>query len=528
MNDPHEPSPLVEESAQNPLRTLRAWQRLHNRLTILYGLTTLVALILLGLIFYRSGVEAEVHALQQRLLSTVTSLAASINAAAVAETPLEATEMTPLHRELLSRFEEVANQDADVETIYLLRPTREPTKLRFMVDYAKDGDSGAPGEAYDATDLPVMLQGFARPSVEDEPYTDEFGTTLSGYAPIITADGRSVGLVGVDVEAWRLSAIRQEVFTSVALVFGVAVLLLGLVAAIVGRNVRKPLSEIIDAAGAISSGNLNTRIGMARSDELGVMSSHIDRMAEQLQEREFIRETFGRYVSERVAKELLKGGGTDMTLGGEERVVTVLFSDLYGYSTISEHMPPARVVDMLNRYLAEMNQIVDDHGGCVIEFLGDAVFAVFGAPNYIPDHGEQAVRSAIEMRRRLVQLNQEWRDTELDRYWQETGVKAVSARIGIHSGRVVAGNLGSATRMKYAVIGDTVNVASRLETLNKELGTDILVSRDVYMQLPEDLTRELSDRGSHMVKGRDQPVTVYALDKPAPELSVISGGAKET
>lgn len=522
MNQPPEPAPLAEDAARNPLRTLRSWQRLHNRLTILYGLTTLVALILLGLIFYRSGAEAEIHALQQRLLSTVTSLAASVDAEAVAASPLEGTEMTPLHRELLSRFTEVADRDADVETIYLLRPTGEPTKLRFMVDYAKDGDSGAPGEAYDATDLPVMLRGFARPSVEDEPYTDEFGTTLSGYAPIMTADGRSVGLVGIDVEAWRLDAIRQEVFTSVALVFGVAVILLAIVAAIVGRNVRKPLSEIIDAAGAISSGKLKTRIGMARSDELGVMSNHIDRMAEQLQEREFIRETFGRYVSERVARELLKGD-TDLSLGGEERVVTVLFSDLHGYSTISEHMPPARVVDMLNRYLADMNQIVDEHGGCVIEFLGDAVFAVFGAPNYIPDHAEQAVRSAIEMRRRLVELNQEWRDTELDRYWTERGVKAVNARIGIHSGRVVAGNLGSDTRMKYAVIGDTVNVASRLETLNKELGTDILVSRDVYTQLPNDLTRELSDRGAHMVKGRDQPVTVYALDKPVPELSVIDG-----
>ena len=481
-----------------------------------------MVLLLLGAAVYFDGIKTEKEALQQRLLGIVTSLASSVDAAAVAQLPLEGTDLTALHQRLKERFAQVAEHDPDVETIYVLRPTAEPTKLRFVVDYVKDGDEGQPGEPYDATDVPVMLQGFSRPSVEDEPYTDEFGTTLSGYAPIITADGRSVALVGVDVTASRLAAMRADVMRNVLWSFGAAVVLLAIISAVVARNLRTPLSRIIDASIAIARGELGTRIGMQRSDELGLMSRHIDLMAEQLQEREFIRETFGRYVSEEVAKSLLEQRA-DLKLGGEERVVTVLFSDIRGYSTVSEQMPAVHVVDLLNRYLGEMTEIIDRHHGCVIEFIGDAIFAAFGAPHYFSDHAEAAVRCAIEMRQRLAQLNEEWAGSGVARYWRQSGMDTLSARIGIHTGRVVAGNLGSATRMKYAVIGDTVNVAARLEGLNKDLNTDILLSRDVYVHLPEELSQHIVELGEHHVKGREQSVKVYSIGNERAKLSVVSG-----
>ncbi len=503
------------------MRELRTWQRVHIRLTLLYGGTIFLVLMVLGAAVYFDGVKTEKEALQQRLLGIVTSLASSVDGAAVGQLSLEGNEFTELHQRLKERFKQVAEQDPDVETIYMLRPTQEPTKLRFVVDYVKDGEEGQPGEAYDATDVPVMLQGFSRPSVEDEPYTDEFGTTLSGYAPIMTQDGRSIALVGIDVKASRLAAMRQGVMRSVLWSFGAAVVLLGIISAVVARNLRTPLSRIIDASMAIARGELNTRIGMQRSDELGLMSRHIDLMAEQLQEREFIRETFGRYVSEEVAKSLLEQRA-DLKLGGEERVVTVLFSDIRGYSTVSEQMPAVHVVDLLNRYLGKMTEIIDKHHGCVIEFVGDAIFAAFGAPHYFSDHAESAVRCAIEMRQRLAQLNEEWTSSGLARYWRQSGMDALNARIGIHTGRVVAGNLGSATRMKYAVIGDTVNVAARLETLNKELNTDILLSRDVYVHLPEELTEYIAEKGEHHVKGREQSVKVYSIGEVRPALTVVS------
>jgi adenylate cyclase len=492
------------------LEALRGWRRLHIRLTVLYGGVTLLALTLLALSVFLHGMRSEILAMQRRLLATVDSLASSIDAEVIAALPGEAKSWTPLHKALLRRFAEVAQGDGDVESIYLLKPTQEPTRLHFIVDYVKRGPSGKPGDIYDAANVPVMLQGFARPAVEDKPVTDAFGTTLSGYAPVQTRSGRSVAVVGVDVDASRLVEIRNGVLRRIAISFGFALLLLGTVATLIARNLRGPLTRIIEAATAISRGDLSTRVGLQRNDELGVMSQHLDLMAEQLQDREFIRETFGRYLSSKIATEVLNQR-SGITLGGEERVVTVLFSDLRGYSSISEQMSPTQVVAMLNQYLGAMNEIIDRHRGCVIEFVGDAIFAVFGAPHYMADHAEQAMRCALAMRLRLKQLNVEWQESGMARRWQEIGVAEISMRIGVHTGQVVAGNLGSQTRMKYSVIGDTVNVASRLETLNKALGSEILISGDVYIQLPRDLMDAVIDCGSHKVKGREHPVKVYAL-----------------
>ena len=498
--------------SRNPMEGFRAWQRCHIRLTTLYGSAVVVTLAIMGAVFYALGVDSSISALQQRLLATTTSLASAIDGDAIAAIPVESNTLSPLHEKLLTRFEEVAMQDPDIETIYILRPTQQPTRLRFLVDFAKDGDTAMPGESYEASELPIMLKGFVAPAVEDKPYADQWGMTLSGYAPITDSSGRSVGLVGVDVQVVQIAGLRRQVLIVVAGAFAVALVLLGLASILVARSVRKPLTKLIDGTEAIARGELATRLHMRRRDEFGVMARHFDSMAEALQDREFVRETFGRYVSEDVAK-LLLDQRIHTELNGEERVVTVLISDIRGYSSISERLPPVQVVDMLNRYLSAMNEVIDEHKGCVIEFIGDAILAVFGAPNYLPDHSERAVRCALGMRERLLELNNEWRQSGLSQYWQNGAEVGLSERIGIHTGPVVAGNLGGNTRMKYAVIGDSVNVAARLESLNKELDTDVLVSEQVYTHLPSDLLEQLHDKGVHRIKGRQQSVHVYGIDR---------------
>lgn len=509
--------------SRDPLTQLRAWQRFHIRLISLYGGTVLVALTVLAATFYFTENNARVGALQQRLLALVTSLAQSVPAQELLAIPVDTAEPTALHAMLTKKLEEVAQHDPDVEAIYILRPTNEPTKLRFFVDYSKRSRTGQPGEAYDAEDLPVMMKGFSQPAVEDQPYTDAFGTTLSGYAPIIAADGRTIGIVGADVQATDLAKLRQTILYSMLMVFGAAALLVGLVSLAVARSVREPLNRIIQALTAVQRGELATRLDFARNDEFGLVGRHFDSMVEGLKERDFLRATFGRYVGKSVA-ELLLQRREDVTLAGEERVVTVLMSDLRSYSLISEWLAPPKVMEMLNTYLSEMTEIIDEHGGCVIEFLGDAVLAVFGTPFYVADHAERAARCSLAMHRRLQDLNRTWRDSGLADHWKDSGIERIHMGIALHSGSVIAGNVGSATHMKYTIIGETVNVTARLEAMNKDLGTEILMSGEVYMHLPAELTRLLLAKGEHKVRGRDWPLRVFTFAN----LDAVDAGVGDT
>jgi adenylate cyclase len=495
--------------AAQGLESLRVWRRLHVRLTGLYGGLTLLSITLLGISTYQSDSQRELQVMRRYLSVTAESLAVSIDGDSLDSTPK--TRPAQAQQTLLvDRFRSVLQRHPDIASIYLLAPTRTPTELRFLVDVVRHGIAGIPGEAYDASDVPLMLKGFRQPVVEERVTRDRFGLTLSGYAPVKNSQGQSVAVLGVDVNASVIDRIRLETFRDVAISFGITILLLGWLASIVGNHLREPVTRIMDATTAISGGELATRIGLTRNDELGLMSRHIDWMAGQLQEREFLHDVFGRFLSAGIAAEVLRQG-SQLKLGGEERVVSVLFMDLRGYSTISEQLSPPQVVDILNTYLGAMNDIIDEYQGSVIEFMGDAILAVFGAPRYIEHHAYSAVRCAISMQTALDNLNRTWHDQGLTLLWQRNGIDHLSARIGIHCGPVVVGNLGSQKRMKYSVIGNTVNIAARLEALNKLLSTDILISQDVYVQLPEAICQITSNQGAHRVKGRETPITVHSV-----------------
>lgn len=489
---------------------LRLWQRFHIRLTAIYGGTVLITILCMGGIAYYLAANAEVENLRQRLRMVAASLAHGIDGDAIAKLDLTTGELSPIQTDIKRRFTALAAADPDISSIYVFRPAEEPTKLRFVVDYVREGRSGTPGELYTAADLPVLIQGFDRPVAEERPYRDEFGLSLSGYAPLRNAEGRAVAVVGVDVQARRLTEIRNGVWAATGALFGVGLLLVAAASWLVARSIRNPLGLMIAATSAIAAGQLDTRVGLTRRDEFGVLGAHLDTMAGELRDRQFIRDTFGRYVSEDVARTLL-ADGREIRLGGEERVVTVLFADLRNYSTISEALSPAQMVAMLNTYFGAMNEIIDQHRGCVIEFLGDAVLAVFGAPQAQADHADNAVACALAMRERLAELNAQWEESGIASLWHYAGVASIELRVGVHTGAVVAGNLGSRTRMKYAVIGDSVNVASRLEGLNKELGTSILLSADTLAHLSHAWRDRVHDKGDFAVKGRHQAVRIYAV-----------------
>jgi adenylate cyclase len=277
-----------------------------------------------------------------------------------------------------------------------------------------------------------------------------------------------------------------------------AVLALVLIAALrVARKLGGAVERIGAAADEVSRGNYVEVSGVQTGDELEGLATHFNRMVQGLKERDHLKETFGKYVTRQVADRILQG---KPSLGGELVPVTVLFSDIRSFTTISEKMQPKALLDFLNEYFGGMVESVMQHGGVVDKFIGDAIMAVFGAPVPAPDDTYHAVLAALEMRSRLERLNQGFR---------ARGLPEIRTGIGLHSGLVVAGNMGHEERMEYTVIGDAVNLASRLEGMTKELKVDVLLSEDTFRAVEARVEAEPLQK--IRVKGREQEVLVYRL-----------------
>ena len=233
-------------------------------------------------------------------------------------------------------------------------------------------------------------------------------------------------------------------------------------------------------------------------DELEDLAAAFNTMVDGLKERDKLRTTFGKYMTQTVMEHLMSGM---VQLGGETLTVTILFSDIRSFTSISEQMNDAQaLVGLLNEYFTAMVTIVMEEDGVVDKYIGDAIMAVFGAPVSKPDDAVRAARAAVRMRVALAELN-----TRL----VARGVSPLRTGIGIHTGVVVAGNIGSEARMEYTVIGDAVNLASRLESSTKELGVDVLISAETNELVKHAcLTTPLREI---TVKGRGVPVMTYEL-----------------
>ncbi|NUN07896.1 MAG: adenylate/guanylate cyclase domain-containing protein [Ignavibacteriaceae bacterium] len=218
------------------------------------------------------------------------------------------------------------------------------------------------------------------------------------------------------------------------------------------------------------------------------------------QEQVFIKNAFSKYVPEKVVDKLIDNP-SQLQLGGEERLVTILFSDIKDFTKISEDISPAMLGRLINGYLTEMTRIVLEQGGIIDKYIGDGILAEFGVPLFTDDHAEKALRAALKMQQQLPHLNERW---------QAEGLSTVSVRIGINTGHVIAGNMGSEQVFDYTVLGDPVNLASRLEGANKLYGSKILISEFTlaYINKNDYIIRPLDKL---TVKGKSQAVLVYEV-----------------
>lgn len=273
-----------------------------------------------------------------------------------------------------------------------------------------------------------------------------------------------------------------------------------LVAFGIARGVSRPMQQLAQHTKLVAAGDYTQRIDLPRADELGQLATAFNQMTAGLAERDRVRNLLGMVVSPEIATQLLQ---SDLQLGGEEREVTILFCDLRDFTSMSEKMPPAEMLALLNRYLDRMSAIIEQHGGVIDKYIGDAIMALFGAPVALPHAAARAISAARAMGDALEDLNHQL---------TEEGRPRLAFGIGINTARVVAGNTGSKTRLNYTVIGDGVNLASRLESQTKEPAhqTQIIVSEATARAAG--IEQSLRFLGSVSVKGKSEAVKTYAVD----------------
>ena len=317
--------------------------------------------------------------------------------------------------------------------------------------------------------------------------------------------GRAVPLSVGDLN-WLVEVVvperdyTQQIDAEARIALGLGILALVVAAAggvAVARWIARPLRELADVARRIRHGQLDVTIAPRSRDEIGVLTRAMGDMVHALRDRDFIRETFGRYVSPELAERALRDRDA-LRLGGEVREVAMLMSDLRGFTELSERLGPAAMIDLLNRYLARMTPVIVECGGTIDEFIGDAIFVLFGAPFGGPNDAERAVRCAWAMHQALGVFNEENR---------ADGLPELAMGIGLHLGPVVAGNIGSPERLKYGVVGPAVNMVARIQALTA--GGEVLLSEELLARVSGLVT--VSPGRLERVKGAREPVTVYCL-----------------
>ena len=316
---------------------------------------------------------------------------------------------------------------------------------------------------------------------------------LNLYRDVVFQD-KTVGSVHVGVSLDFIERLVEKEKGSIIYVT-VVMLTIGLAIAVyLGLRFSTPISQLVAATEAIGRGDYHYRVELNRQDELGNLATAFNQMGEDLLRHKLASQSFGKYVGEEVL-EMILADPQKMWLKGHKNEATILFADIRGFTAFAEEREPEAVVDMLNAYFEVATRAILDYGGYVDKFIGDAVMGVFGVPVYRKDHVERAVRAALDLMQQLHPL----------RSRQNPLLSAVG--IGIHTGPIVSGNIGSQARMEYTVIGDTVNLASRLSSLAAP--GEVLVTDAVHKRLRSLIQAEPA--GSRTVKGKVVPVDTYRV-----------------
>ncbi len=413
-------------------------------------------------------------------------------------------ENTSDYKHLIDELTEIRDinrrSDIYVEYIYLIKKYNDSNRYYFIMDLASEGRTV---EAHFGDLYPSLIEapeGTFTPFVTTHIYSDEWGTWLSGYAPIHDSEGNEVALLGIDVRTKEIYLELEKLLLYGLVAFAISIFVAVIFAYFLSKLVSSSLSALCDTVKRIGQGDFSTRSSLDTRDEFNELSLTINNMAKGLEERERLKVGFARYVSQYALEELLKLD-QPITLEGERKKVTLLFSDIRHFTGMAEELPPEKVLKLLNEYFTEMIEVIFNYGGTLDKFIGDGMMVEFGAPLEDKFQELHAVLAAIHMQLHLDKLCDKW---------EKEGKRRLGMGIGIHTGLAVLGNIGSELRMEYTAIGDTVNVASRLERYTKKIEKRIIVSKSVYEKVKDYFVFE--DLKEIEIPGRKGIIQAYSID----------------
>jgi len=333
----------------------------------------------------------------------------------------------------------------------------------------------------------------------DESYTEwQADQLLVGRAVVL--GNTSIGSVMTGLSTRPLDQ-KIRTITLQGILLGFVTLMIGWgLTLLFARQITNPLMELADVAGKMAAGNLSIRVAKKSNDEIGRLSEAFNEMATGLQEREWLKDMFGRFVSQEVAEGIRSG---EIVLEGENRLVSVLFCDIREFTDFSERHTPNEVVKLLNEYLPLVVQAAQKHGGMVNKFGGDSTLLIYGAPHDLQNNALKAVLTALDIRLGVLTLN---------RRLAEQG-ESLRVGMGINTGMALAGAVGPMERQEYTVIGNTVNLAARIDGLNKQFPEhDILISAWTYEALGDCRSEfEMISLGAVPIRGLVEPIEIWAV-----------------
>jgi class 3 adenylate cyclase len=325
------------------------------------------------------------------------------------------------------------------------------------------------------------------------------------YRPLkgpATLNGKPLALL-TELDEAQVDAIFADLRGRFLLVVLVVMAVSLLVASFLSSYIEAPLLELAEVAQRVEAGDLSVTAGGEGEDEVGLLARALNSMVRELSKRQKVIQVFGTYVASEVSEKVLNG---QVDLEGDSRKVTILFSDIRGFTSMSERMAPREVVAFLNNYFTEMVEAVFQEGGMLDKFIGDGLMAYFGALENDVEHARRAVNAGLRMKSLVGKINGE-RGMH--------GKPPIAIGIGIHTDDVVLGNVGSRKRLQYTAIGDGVNTASRIEALNKNHGTTMLISEATYALVKDSFDCKLMPETA--IRGKSTPIQLYeVLNAKAP------------